>query len=137
MTAALATARTLRDDGMAAAADAEARVQPEYAAQLAAAIVTVAKRQATVHIDDVQPLVTVQPYHANAAGPVWRRAILDKIIVATGRTRPCRVDPRKHLHNSPVYRSTLFGRATTATAPGRRAPAGLPGQIDLFREVSP
>lgn len=131
---ALTDARARRDAGMEAAAEAERRGQPEYAAQLAAAILIVARRQALVHVDDVLPLLTVRPRHYNAAGHVWARAIKDGVIVATGRTRQCRTDRRKRAHKSPIYRSTLFGRATVATAPGRRPPqaAPLPGQIDLF-----
>ncbi|KNY20390.1 hypothetical protein AKJ13_22440 [Methylobacterium sp. ARG-1] len=119
---------------MEAAADAEARVQPEYAATLYAAIEAVARRQATVHVDDVLPILTVRAQHFNAAGSVWARAIRDGVIVRTGRVRACRTNRAKHAHQSPVYRSMLFGRATIATAPGRQPPQvrALPGQIDLF-----
>jgi hypothetical protein len=131
---ALIDARARRDAGMEAAAEAERRDQPEYAPALYAAILTVARRQSLVHVDDVLPLVAVKPRHPNAAGLVWKRAMADGVIVATGRTRQCRADSRKRAHNSPVYRSMLFGRATVPTAPGRRPPqtTGLPGQIDLF-----
>lgn len=131
---ALTDARALRDVGMEAAAEAERRDQPEYAPALYAAIVAVARRQSLVHVDDVLPLVTVRPHHPNAAGGPWRQAIADGVIVKTGRSRPCATDRRKHAHDYPIYRSTLFGRATKPTVPGKRAPlsAALPGQIDLF-----
>jgi len=131
---ALVDARARRDAGMEAAAEAERRDQPEFAPALYAAIAAVARRQATVHVDDVLPLLTVRAQHFNAAGSVWARAIRDGVIVRTGRVRACRTDRTKHAHQSPVYRSMLFGRATVPTAPGRRPPqtAGLPGQIDLF-----
>lgn len=134
----LTQARSDRDTGMARAAEAEDRSETGFADALYAAIVAVAKRQATVHFDDVNPLLTVRPLHFNASGSVWLRAIKDGVIVATGRTRPCATDRRKRAHNSPVYRSTLFGRAAVATAPGRPAspqPAPVPSrQIDLFAE---
>ena len=53
MSASLALAQDRRDTGMAFAADAEARQQPEYAAAAYGAIARIARRQATVHIDDL------------------------------------------------------------------------------------
>lgn len=131
---ALNDARTRRDAGMEAAAEAERRDQPEYAPALYAAIVSVARRQASVHVDDVLPLLTVRAQHFNAAGHVWARAIKDGVIVRTGRIRACRTDRAKHAHQSPVYASGLYGRAAKPTVPGKRSqqPRGLPGQIDLF-----
>ncbi|MBP2495416.1 hypothetical protein ABID82_002252 [Methylobacterium sp. PvP062] len=132
---ALTDAQARRDAGMEAAAEAERRDQPEYAPALYAAILAVARRQSTVHVDDVLPILTVRAQHFNAAGSVWARAIRDGVIVRTGRVRACRTDRTKHAHQSPVYRSMLFADAPAAAAPARRSPtrpAALPGQIDLF-----
>lgn len=131
---ALIAARARRDAGMDAAAEAEDRRQPAFGSVAYAAIVSVARRQATVHVDDVLAECSMRPKSPNAWGSVWAQAIKDGVIVKTGRTRPCATDRRKRAHDYPIYRSMLFGRATVATVPGRRAPrpAGPPGQQDLF-----
>jgi len=93
-----------RDLGIDRAASAEAR-QPELSLGSFAAIVRIAKRQATVHVDDVLRECHVRPKHFNAWGAVWMRAIRTQIIEHTGELRPCRTDGGKHRHNYPVYRS--------------------------------
>lgn len=132
---ALTDARARRDAGMEAAAEAEDRRQPAFAVAAYAAILSVATRQATVHVDDVLTACAVRPTSPNAWGSVWKRAIREGVIVKTGRTRPCATDRRKNCHEYPVYASGLFGRGAKPAVPGRRATppsAALPGQIDLF-----
>ncbi|MGU3403400.1 hypothetical protein [Methylobacterium brachiatum] len=132
---ALTDARARRDAGMEAAAEAEAHRQPAFAVAAYAAILSVATRQGTLHVDDVLPACSVRPASPNAWGSVWQKAIRDGVIVKTGRTRPCATDRRKHAHEYPVYASGLFGRAAKPTVPGRRAlpPTDSgPKQIDLF-----
>lgn len=98
----------LRDRGMVEAEFAEALTGSDYAETLYAAICHVARRQVEVHLDDVLPLVKTKPSHANAAGFVWVRAIKDGVLIKTGRTRPCRSDPKKRVHNYPLYCSGIF-----------------------------
>lgn len=100
-----------RDKGMGLAADAEDRAQPDFAERAYAAICAVALRQSTVHVDDVLKVCFVKPHHANAWGAVWVRAIKTGVIERTGTVRPCMTDIKKHKHQYPIYRSTIYGRA--------------------------
>jgi hypothetical protein len=100
-------ARKDRDAGMSRASDAQDRKVPGWADLAYAAIETVARTQATVHIDDVLRLGIPQPKHPNAMGAVWLRAIRNEIIQRSNQTRPCSVDRRKHAHQYPVYFSRI------------------------------
>ena len=102
-------AQTLRDQGMALAADAQESEAPGFSALAYAAIEMVARRQTEVHVDDVLAECPIRPAHPNAYGSVWLRAIRNRIIERTGTVRPCRTDARKHSHNYPVYRSLVVG----------------------------
>lgn len=124
MTRAAELATIRRDAGMAAAADAQERKTPGFGAVAYGAIVAVAKRQATVHVDDVLAECEARPQHHNAWGAVWARAIRDGVIRRSGEVRLCRTDARKHGHAYPVYRSRLFNRT-----PARPTPRG---QLDMF-----
>jgi hypothetical protein len=104
-------AKALRDEGMATAYSAQKEKQPDWGAHAYAAIVTIARTQPTVHIDDVLATINQKPHHANAWGSVWMRAIKNRVIERTGMTRPCETDPKKHAHQYPVYRSLLSGAA--------------------------
>lgn len=95
---------------------------PHFAAIAYAAIVTVAKRQATVHVDDVLAECSARPRHFNSWGAVWMRAIRSGVIVRSGKLQHCRVDRGKHAHAYPVYRSCLFVPA----------PKSIPGQMEMF-----
>jgi hypothetical protein len=97
-----------RDAGMIEAEFAETLTGSDYPEALYAAICHVARRQCEVHVDDIIRHLKARPSHPNCAGQVWRRAIKDGVILKTGTVRPCVVDPVKHLHESPVYRSGLF-----------------------------
>lgn len=103
-----AEATALRDAGMAVASAAQERDDPGWAHRAYMAIVWVANRQATVHVDDVLLHFCDQPEHPNAWGAVWQRAIRDGVIRRTGTVRESR-DPRKHRHQYPVYASLIFG----------------------------
>ena len=107
-----------RDAGMALAV----AQSPHFAAVAYAAIVTVAKRQATVHVDDVLAECSARPHSANAWGSVWLRAIRSGVIVRSGKLQHCRVDRGKHAHAYPVYRSKLFVTE----------PKSIPGQMEMF-----
>lgn len=100
---------TLRDTGMAAASEAQERDAPGWAERGYQAIVFVALRQSTVHVDDVLRVFSEEPQHPNAWGGVWRRAIADRVISRSGTVRETR-DRRKHRHQYPVYASEIFGR---------------------------
>jgi hypothetical protein len=98
-----------RDLGIDRAASAEARDNPHFHQEALAAIVRIAKRKTTVHVDDVLRECHVRPKHYNAWGAVWMRAVRAQIIEHTGELRPCRADSGKHRHNYPVYRSLVYG----------------------------
>jgi hypothetical protein len=99
-----------RNAGMASAVEGS----PYFAAAAYAAIVAVAKRQATVHVDDVLAECSAQPHHFNAWGGVWMSAIRNGVITRTGMLQQCRVDRGKHAHAYPLYRSCLFGEPASA-----------------------
>ena len=101
-------AGALRDDGMALAAEAEDRSSPEFRDIAYRAILNVASRQPTVHIDDVLAECKIRPLHPNAWGSVWTRAIKAGIIRSSGISRRCAVDIKKRKHVYPVYESTIF-----------------------------
>lgn len=98
----------LRDMGMQAAAAAQESETPGFAMQAYAAVVAVARRQPTVHVDDVLAF-GLEASHPNAWGAIWMRAIKNRIIVRSGRLRPCLRDPGKHKHQYPVYTSMIVG----------------------------
>jgi hypothetical protein len=102
-------AQKRRDRGMGLAADAEDRDQPKFFDAASRAIERVARRQRTVHVDDVLQECMLRPRHHNAWGGVWRSAIKRGVISRSSETRPCKTDPKKNAHNYPVYRSNLFG----------------------------
>jgi hypothetical protein len=108
------TAQAARDAGMIEAEFAETLVNPDFAETAYAAICHVARRQATVHVDDILQHCRVRPSSPNSWGAVWMRAIRDGVIERTGTVRPCVTDPGKHLHQYPIYASGLFhARRTT------------------------
>jgi hypothetical protein len=103
-------AEHLRDRGMTLASNAEAFHRPEFAEVAYGAICAVARRQPTVHVDDVLRQCLIEPDHPNAFGAVWMRAIRDGVIERTGQYRKS-TDPKKHAHVYPVYRSLILMRA--------------------------
>lgn len=102
-------ARQLRERGMALAANAQDRAEPSWSDTAFDAIVTVARRQTNLHVDDIIKRVS-QPAHHNAWGAVWMRAIKRGVIAATDQRRPSS-DPKKHAHKYPVYRSLIVGNS--------------------------
>lgn len=101
---AYADAKALRDIGMTRASQAQGKPWSEVAY---AAIERVARRQVTVHIDDVLREGIPAPHHPNAFGAVWMRAIRNQIIQRSVETRPCTVDRGKHAHRYVVYFSRI------------------------------
>lgn len=93
-----------RNAGMTSAAEGS----PYFAAAAYAAIVAIAKRQATVHVDDVLTECSARPHHHNAWGGVYMAAIRAGIIARSGELRHCRMDRGKHAHAYPVYHSCVF-----------------------------
>ena len=94
----------LKRDGMARAECAQEFAAPgsnEYAFQ---ELVKVARRQSTVHADDLRHVSLERP---NAWGAIWRRAMRENIIKRTNEVRPC-ADPRKHRHASFLYASLIY-----------------------------
>jgi hypothetical protein len=94
--------------GMELALFAQNEKAPEWAELAYRAIVAIAKRQGTVHIDDLIKADLPKPHHPNAWGSVWSRAIRDDVIVHTGRVRKCLADPKKNAHQYPIYQSLMY-----------------------------
>jgi hypothetical protein len=105
---AFAEAKRQRDAGMNIAVDAQDAEVPRWSDIAYAAIERVARRQIHVHVDDVIGENVPRPAHTNAWGAVWTRAIRAGIIQRSNQVRPCRTDPKKHAHQSPVYYSRIY-----------------------------
>jgi hypothetical protein len=101
-----AYAKARRDDGLQRA-DAHA---PRFAELAYEAIARVARRQPTVHVDDLAGEDVPLPNHPNAWGAVWMRAIRAGIITRSNQMRPCMSDPKKHAHRCPIYYSRIHRR---------------------------
>lgn len=99
-----AEAKQRRDTGMARAAEAQGEKWSDIAYT---AIERVARRQVTVHVDDILRENIPAPAHPNAFGSVWLRAIKRGIIQRSNQTKPCTVDPAKHAHRYVVYFSRI------------------------------
>jgi hypothetical protein len=103
-------AEVLRDRGMSLATEAQDRKVPAWSQVAYEAIVRIAERQETVHVDNVIEAGVPAPAHPNAWGSVWMKAIKNGVIERTGTVRPS-ADPAKHKHNYPVYRSNIHRRS--------------------------
>lgn len=101
-------AASLRNTGMSLASDAQDRAVPQWSEMAYQTIVTLATRHRTLHVDQVLTAFPYKPGHPNAWGAVWMRAIKAGVIERTGQIAPCTVDPGKHKHNYPVYRSLVY-----------------------------
>lgn len=93
-----------RDIGMARAECAQERDNPGSVEFAYSQLVSVAKKQMTVHSNDLRH---VKLERFNAWGSIWQRARRNGIIERTDRVRPC-IDPKKAAHLSPVYRSLVY-----------------------------
>ncbi|WP_336488332.1 hypothetical protein [Methylobacterium nigriterrae] len=124
MTSPATLAADRREAGMQAVAEAQERDAPGYADAAYDAIIRIAERQATVHINDLLAECPLRPERPNSAGSVWMRAIKDGVITFSGGARHCLTDPRKNKHRYPVYLSRLFQGserlAASAPAPSRQ-----------------
>jgi hypothetical protein len=96
-----------RERGMGLAADAEDAHNPDFRELALNAIRRIAKRQSTVHVNDLFAEITERPVHPNCMGSIWREAAKNDWIIMTDRTRQC-IDPKKHRHRSPVYQSLIY-----------------------------
>lgn len=96
---------------MGTAETAELLVTPRFADAAYAAIERIARRQSTVHVDDVLKECSIKPSHPNAWGAVWMKAIRKGLIQRSDRVRPCATDPKKHAHQYPVYESLVWRRS--------------------------
>lgn len=92
-----------RNRGMASAISG----QPDWGETAYLAICDIARRQRTVHVDDVLAVVSAKPRHPNAWGSIWMRAIREGIIERTGLVRKSE-DAKKNSHQYPIYRSLMF-----------------------------
>jgi hypothetical protein len=101
-----ADGRQLRDSGMAEAVAAQDREEAGWSQRAYEVIIALARRQETLHVDDVLAHFPHPPAHPNAWGAVWSKAIRAGIIERTDRVRPS-VDPKKHAHLYPVYSSRI------------------------------
>jgi hypothetical protein len=111
----------LRDTGMALAADAQEIRVPGWNRMALAAIETVARRQPTVHVDDVARYCEnwlAPPASGAAWGSVWLAAIRRGYLVRTGEVRPAGGTYRPHAHKHgrayPVYASKLYAQEDAA-----------------------
>lgn len=102
-----AQAQTRRDVGMDRARSKQEKLDPVWSGLAFAAIERIAKRQATVHVDDVLTEFTAKPICPNAWGAVWQRAIRLGLITHSGRVAPCKTDKRKNAHLYPIYVSNV------------------------------
>lgn len=101
-----------RDRGMALAADAQDRAVPGFTELAYAHIFNLACEHEEVHIDLFLTTFKIKPDHPNAFGAPWQKAKRDRVIEHSGRVLPCTVDPTKHAHQYPLYRSLIYrGRA--------------------------
>ncbi len=103
-------AEDLKQRGMFLATAAQEFVSPLWSERAYQAIRRLATRQQHVHVDDLLRTFMERPAHPNAFGAVWQRAIRERIIIHSGRVKPCTVDPTKHKHQSPVYLSLIYRR---------------------------
>ncbi len=109
-----AAGRAARDAGMSQALHASGVIGLTWAEYAYRQLETVARRQATVHTDDVAPLMAVWPAaHPNAWGAVWLRAARAGLIAKSGQYRPT-TQPGKHYHASPVWRSLVYRQEGSA-----------------------
>jgi hypothetical protein len=106
-------AEARKRDGMKLALIAQDEKVPEWSELAFRAIVAIAKRQETVHIDDLLREFSAAPEHPNAWGSIWQRALREDVIVHSGRVRTCRGDPKKNAHQYPIYQSLVFKGETT------------------------
>lgn len=112
---------SLRDEGMALAAEAQDLDLPDWRRSALAAIETVARRQPTVHVDDVARYVEgwlPEPNHPNVWGTVWLSAIRKGFIRRSGEVRPAGASYSPHAHKHgrayPVYASLLHSEGSAA-----------------------
>lgn len=92
-----------KKEGMALAASHS----PSFSDAANEALVRIARRQLTVHTDDLlRELGSIRPNHPNAFGAVWARAIHEGVIQRTTERRRS-ADPKKHCHEYPVYLSLI------------------------------
>jgi hypothetical protein len=112
MRAIMSLGTELRDEGMALASDAQERETPGWHARAYGALVELARLRGQIHTDDLADFFTEKPHHFNAWGAVWKQAVKEGVIERTGHVRMS-LDPNKHGHAAPVYRSLL--RTLTAT----------------------
>jgi hypothetical protein len=103
-------AEELKARGMLLAEAAQDLIAPDWSSRAYAALELLAKRNATVHIDQFLAAFTEKPSHPNAMGQVWRRAIKEHLIIHSGRVKPCDTDVGKHRHQYPVYMSLIYRR---------------------------
>lgn len=95
------------DRGMALAGSGNDDAREKFRAEASAAIVTLARTQEFVFVDDLVGMLSVNPPDPNCWGGVWLRAIKDRLIEKTEKRRRT-AQPGKHAHEYPIYRSRLF-----------------------------
>lgn len=100
-----------RDFGIETAMEAQSRDAPDYCDALFEAICAIARKQPTVHIDDVLRIFHRKPHHPNANGGPWLRARRERIVRPSGRFARCTVDPNKNAHVYPVLESLIYRSA--------------------------
>jgi hypothetical protein len=94
--------------GMNLATGAEERDNPGFVERALNAIIAVAERQSTVHIDDLAEFHSNDPpIHNNCWGHIWIKARKLGIIVPTGEWKRASKRTIKHARCYPVYASLL------------------------------
>ncbi len=101
--------------GMTRAANAQNNVEEKWTDQALNVIISIALKNPTVHVDDVELEKDIQnlpePSHPNAWGSVWSTAIRRNIIARSGDIRPAGINydsPQKHRRSYPVYNSLIY-----------------------------
>lgn len=99
----------LVQEGISRATEAQARKNLMWMVRAYNTILTVARTQSTVHIDDIYSIFDEKGDHPHAWGGLWRKAVKDGVIESTGMYRKTVVRAKEHHASiSPVYRSLLY-----------------------------
>lgn len=99
--------RRRAERGMSLAGSGDAAAREAFRQQAMAAIITLARTQEFLFVDDLVGMLTVDPPHFNCWGGVWQRAMKDGVVEKTDRFRKT-AQPSKHAHEYRIYKSKLY-----------------------------
>lgn len=93
--------------GMSLAGSCNEDARDRFKSQALQAIITLARTQQYIFVDDLVGMIEAKPPSPNCWGGVWQRAINANIISKTSMRRKT-AQPQKHAHEYVVYESLLF-----------------------------